>query len=212
MSIEYFSREFYAMRAATTSESIRWTGDGMLAFDLEVIRPYTAPTTNLLDLGCGTGDLTVALLDDISRATLVDMVPEFLERLPADPRMRAVVATVTEFEPREEFDLALLFGVVTHLSPNEEHAAYRALRAAVPNGTAIVKHQCGVDADVEIDTFSETTQSRYMARYPGIRNQVDRLGEHFGSVEVVPYPDHLNKWENTIHAAFICREALPTNA
>lgn len=212
MSIESFSREFYAMRAATTTGSIRWTGGGMLEFDLRVIRPHVKVTTHLLDLGCGTGDLALALLDEVKSVTLVDMVPEFLERIPDDPRITAVVATVTEFEPSGNFDLGLLFGVVTHLSPAEEEAAYRALRAAVPDGTVIVKHQCGIKGDIEIDKFSERTHSRYMARYPGIANQAERLRAHFRSVEVVPYPAQLNQWDETGHAAFICREAIPLEA
>lgn len=147
----------------------------------------------LLDLGCGTGDLFLPLLDRLSRVTAVDMIPEFLDRISADPRITTVVAGVDEFHSETPFDVAVMFGVVTHLSPEEEVTAYRALREAAPRRTVIVKNQCGRDADLNIDRWSEAFESRYVGRYPHVEGQAARLREVFGIVETVRYPDEANQ-------------------
>jgi trans-aconitate methyltransferase len=203
--IEEFARDFWKRRAAETDTSIRWTDRDMLGLDVDVLNQVLPPMpATLLDLGCGTGDLFLAVLDQLAHVTAVDMVQAFLDRIPGDPRISRVQSPVTDYVPEREFDVAVLFGVVTYLDIDAEFSAYRTLRAAAPHGTVIVKNQCGVDADVDIDGFSEAFNSRYVARYPSITHQAERLREVFGDVAVVRYPAAVNRWENSAHVAFVC--------
>ncbi|MBW0255536.1 trans-aconitate 2-methyltransferase [Cellulomonas sp. PS-H5] len=203
--IDDFAHEFWKDRARATTSSIRWTDEQMLAVDVALLDSLTEPGSTLLDLGCGTGDLFLALLDKFSHVTAVDMIPEFLERIPEDPRITTVVSELTSYRPDGPSDVATLFGVVTHLTPEQEAATYRLLRDAAPDGLVVVKNQCGRDDDVEVDAWSEAFGRRYVGRYPQVDRQAERLREVFGSVEVVRYPEELNRWENSLHAAFVCR-------
>lgn len=203
--ISDFADEFWRGRAAATDASIRWTDAKMLEVDVTIVESQLHDGDALLDLGCGTGDLFLPLLDHLGSVTAVDMIPEFLDRIPVDPKITTVRSKVGEFVPVAPFDVAVMFGVVTHLSLEQETAAYRVLRAAVPAGTVIVKNQCGRDADVDVDRWSEAFASRYVGRYPHVSRQAERLAEVFSSVDVVPYPEAMNQWPDSVHVAFICR-------
>lgn len=203
--IDDFAQDFWKGRARSTDASIRWTDAQMLELDVALVGSVMSDGDALLDLGCGTGDLFLPLLDRLSRVTAVDMIPEFLDRIPADPRITTVVAGVDEFHSETPFDVAVMFGVVTHLSPEKEMTAYRVLREAAPRGTVIVKNQCGREADLNIDRWSEAFESRYVGRYPHIEGQAARLRGIFDKVETVRYPDQVNQWDDSLHAAFVCR-------
>jgi cyclopropane fatty-acyl-phospholipid synthase-like methyltransferase len=203
--IEDFAHDFWAGRARATGGSIRWTDAEMLETDVALLRSLVREGDSLLDLGCGTGDLFLALLDSLSRVTAVDMMQEFLDRIPADPRITTVASAVDAFDTDATFDVGIMFGVVTHLTSEQEETAYRLLRRAVPTGTVVVKNQCGRERDVEVDGWSEAFGARYIGRYPHVDAQRDRLLAHFGSVDVVRYPEPLNRWEDSLHVAFVCR-------
>jgi len=203
--INDFAREFWKQRALETESSIRWTDDRMLELDVNIVRSVTPPEATLLDLGCGTGDVFLALLDTLSRVTAVDMIPDFMERIPDDPKITKIVADLAGFHPVETYDVGLLFGVATHLTLDQEMAVYEVLRSAVPAGAVVVKNQCGKDADLEVDRWSDAFGTRYMGRYPQVDHQADRLRTVFDMVEVVRYPDVVNRWEDSLHVAFVCR-------
>ena len=200
-----FARDFWQGRAAATDRSIRWTDAQMLELDVALVGKVIGRGASLLDLGCGTGDVFLGVLDRLSHVTAVDMIPAFLERLPDDPRIEPVVSEIVAFEPTRTYDAAIMFGVVTHLTEADECAAYALLRASVPDGTVVVKNQCGRTADVLVDGHSAAFGGRYVGRYPAVEAQAARLREHFAQVEVLPYPEAVNRWPNTVHAAFVCR-------
>lgn len=203
--IHDFAKRFWEQRADETSASIRWTDADMLAFDVALVGDAIVDGGTLLDVGAGTGDIFLPHLDRLAHVTAVDMVAGFLERLPDDPRIETVVSDLAGFEPDRAYDTALMFGVVTHLDRDAELAAYRMLRRAAPEGTVIVKNQCGRDGDVDVDRFSEALGGQYMGRYPGVDAQRDTLATVFAEVDVVPYPAEFNRWPETMHAAFVCR-------
>lgn len=203
--IEDFAKDFWAQRAAATHDTIRWTADEMLDFDAALVARELRGGESLIDLGCGTGDLALAVLDRVDHVTLVDMIADFLDRIPEDPRITKEVSDLGTYQSDQVFDIGLLFGVVTHLSEAAENEVYALLRRLVPRGVVIVKNQCGVDETLEIDTMSAEFESRYQARYPAILEQAERLRDHFEEVTTVRYPSTFNKWENSAHVAFICR-------
>lgn len=205
--ISEFAQEFWDERARMTGGSIRWTDGAMLEIDLALLASVLPERATLLDLGCGTGDLFLGVLDRLDAVVAVDFIADFLDRIPDDDRITKVVSPINEFTPDRTFDAAVMFGVVTHLTADDELAAYRTLRAAVPNGVVVVKNQCGRDGDVEVDGWSEAFARRYVARYPHVDAQASRLGEFFSEVDVVRYPDDVNRWSNSQHVAFVCRQA-----
>lgn len=203
--INEFAHEFWERRARTTDASIRWTDHRMLELDAALVGSLLPHDAAVLDLGCGTGDVFLAVLDQVSHVTAVDMIPEFLDRIPPDPRVTTVESDLSTFQPGRTYDVGLLFGVVTHLTLEQESAVYDVLRHAVPEGVVVVKNQCGRDEDLDIDTYSEAFAGRYVGRYPHVQSQAERLRSVFGSVDVVPYPAEVNRWPDSVHVAFVCR-------
>ncbi|TFV83254.1 class I SAM-dependent methyltransferase [Blastococcus sp. CT_GayMR20] len=202
-----FAAEFWNRRAQETEGSIRWTDDAMLRHDRLVVGSVLPPSGgSLLDLGCGTGDLFAGFLDRLEHVTAVDMVATFVDRLPKNPKVDGVVSGLTSFEPTRVYDTGVLFGVVTHLTPDDEMSVYRLLRRAVPKlGAVVVKNQCSRGEELLVDRLSEAFGQRYVGRYPSIEGQRDRLALFFDEVAVRPYPEELNPWPESQHVAFVCR-------
>ncbi|MEF8754074.1 MAG: class I SAM-dependent methyltransferase [Accumulibacter sp.] len=186
----------------------RWTGNSMLAFELDLLAPLVGPNCRILDLGSGAAELSRNLLLDSSRLLAVDRYPSFLESIPDDSRISKQCSDLGSFATTDKFDLILLFGVVTHLEIEEEVELYRKVRSWLnPGGIFVVKHQVSRAAELSVDDFSEALQCRYVARYPNVNSQANLLRAHFNTVKTVSYPEALNHWPTTMHLAFLCSGA-----
>lgn len=184
----------------------RWTDDALLQYELNWLSKYATPSVRILDLGSGPGELSSRLLPANGSLTLVEKYPDFLAQAPTGQNIRHVCCDVQNFDYPESYDLILLFGVVTHLSEDEEILIYRqASKHLGPTGTLIVKNQVSVAEEKLVSGYSANLQQEYCGRYPGMEEQLCRLKTIFSTVEVVPYPDRFNPWADTNHVAFVCR-------
>jgi 3' terminal RNA ribose 2'-O-methyltransferase Hen1 len=123
-----------------------WYHDERLAAVLQAIRDSGA--ASVLDLGCGSGDLLVRLLDDpaLTRLTALDLSAEALERLrarlgprTADPRLTLLHGTMTKADPTlAGHDCAVLVETIEHLSPSELPALDYVVFATLRPATVIV--------------------------------------------------------------------------
>lgn len=183
--------------------------DDRLALDIALVSKYVEDDCRILDLGAGTCTLACSFLDRSGVVVAVDKYREFLDNAPAHPKLQRVCSDIVDFTSAEKFDVILLFGVVNFLSPEEEARVYRRCAEMVsPGGYVLVKNQCGLAADVVVDTYSDELSSHYHARYPSVESQTGRLRELFDvSVEDI-YPPALNRWENTHFFAFICSRSI----
>ncbi|HWE40368.1 MAG TPA: class I SAM-dependent methyltransferase [Isosphaeraceae bacterium] len=82
--------------------------------------------TDILDLGCGDGSLSLPLLNEQSRLTLVDvtegMLAEARSRVPAElaDRVTTILGDLNAVDlPPESFDLVLCMGVLAHVESPE---------------------------------------------------------------------------------------------
>lgn len=102
---------------------------------LQVLLDYLPPEQTfhrILELGCGTGNLTLLLLDSYPRADLhvVDLSAESLElcRRRLDPRA-GVTLTTADFRhldfPPESFDLVISSIAIHHLGSEEKRNLFR---------------------------------------------------------------------------------------
>ncbi|MHB8464784.1 MAG: class I SAM-dependent methyltransferase [Acidimicrobiales bacterium] len=75
---------------------------------------------SILDLGCGSGELSAGLASPAALVTLVDISPTMIERASSVHSLRvgvtrAVTQDVVEFRPTQVFDLVLCIGLLAHV-------------------------------------------------------------------------------------------------
>lgn len=118
---------------------------------LEALRPRLdlAPGLRLLEMGCGTGQITGWLAEQVApgRVVAADFSPAML----AVARARGVAADFLAVDichappPGGPFDVALCFNAFPHF--RDQDAALRHLAAALkPGGRLLVLHLCGSEA------------------------------------------------------------------
>jgi len=199
-------QNFWLQRSLTGAT--RWTDKSILDFEVATISSITnlGRPRSILDLGCGFGELSLSLLGSDDELVAADMEPGFASGFRSNPRANFIQSNVLEFVPDAEFDLILLFGVVTHLDQTDEDDIYKTLsRWLHRDGIAIVKHQCGVTEEIIIDSWSSELATQYQARYPYVNSQIASLERYFDVVEVIPYPEFANKFRDTQHFMFVCK-------
>lgn len=94
----------------------------------ETLRHYLAqitPIESLLDIPCGTGEITLPLCSDVAHLTLVDfsenMVATALNSVPRNcsGRVEVLQGDVFEFTPGKQFDVVVCFGLIAHIDHPE---------------------------------------------------------------------------------------------
>jgi SAM-dependent methyltransferase len=196
-------RAFWAQKSQ--EERNRWTSDAMLAHEQALLDELAPVPRSILDLGSGHGELSRPLAGETADLLTVDFAPAYARSF-TGPRHRFQAGGLDAFEPDERFDLVLLFGVVTSLDATQEEQLYeRMARWLSDDGVAVVKNQCSTGEEFVKTGWSEALAADYSGRYPSVEEQADRLRRAFATVEVLPYPSHLNTWETSAHVAFVCR-------
>ena len=196
-------RNFWASRA-TIGQS-RWTSRNFVEYELNVLRNLKLENKRVLDLGCGFGDLSREYCSSEGELHAVDMEPLFAKWFTKSNHFFED-SEVTEFNNCKTYDLILLFGVVTHLTLEEENVVYSNIASMKDDsGVAIVKNQCSVEDEFIFDGFSEELGCRYVGRYPSIAEQLARLKSLFSSVETMKYPPDLRVHQTSEHVMFLCR-------
>src|SRR5262249_11027054 len=100
--------------------------------------------SRILDLGAGSGELSLPLLDDKNELVFVDASPGMLEiaraAVPVEARDRvsAICGDVLEVPLSGTFDLVLCVGLLAHV-PEWERVLGRIASVLVPSGHALIQ-------------------------------------------------------------------------
>ncbi len=198
--------EFWSKRAkiADPRISTHFKKDDTHVFDLQLIRKYTNPDSEILDMGCGTCYLANKLVKEVKYIRAVDKYPEFLEHCSVTHNLETEASDVLSYTDTRTYDIILLFGVVMYFSEEDTRKIYAMCHKLLkPNGVLIVKHQCGIEDDVAIDAYSPVIGDNYYAVYKQKQKDIMLLEEFF-DVEVIDiYPPRLNPWKNSHFFAFV---------
>lgn len=189
-------------------EDNRWTSKLFFDFEIKTLSDHfeDAEEMRILDLGSGSGSLSRNLARNNDKLTAVDSESSFARFYLEDNRFNFFHCAVDKFSSEEIYDLILLFGVVTHLSEEEEETTYKKMALMMKeSGVAVVKNQCSDSEEFIFNGFSEDLGVDYCARYPNSLQQQKRLLKYFTEVEVIEYPIWSKKFANSTHFMFICR-------
>jgi small RNA 2'-O-methyltransferase len=137
-----------------------------------------ARARTILDLGCGSGDLLIRLLDDprITRITGLDTSAQALDRLRTrlarrggDRRVELIHGSMTRPDPRlAGHDCALLVETIEHLDPEQLSALEAAVFGTIRPLTAVV-----TTPNAEFNPLLGVPAHRF--RHPGHRFEWPRV-------------------------------------
>ncbi len=134
-------------------EEFNWFEQGRIWRDLKFIRSKLGKEPLVLDVGCGTGNLTLKLLEsgcvvrgvDIS----ADMVAVLTEKIPGrvKEKTKLSVENIEDFigNCKESFDCIVTSSVLHHL-PDYIQALEKALKLLKPGGWLYITHEPAKDA------------------------------------------------------------------
>lgn len=75
-----------------------------------------APYSNGLDIGCGTGRYSLALLNYCPKVTGVDISPEMVAIASRkNPNVRYVISDIAKFKPKTQYDVITCARVLSHI-------------------------------------------------------------------------------------------------
>jgi ubiquinone/menaquinone biosynthesis C-methylase UbiE len=152
---------YYRARAQEYDESLYLTGrfaneekdenlEREFALIDEALRAHP-PVQSVLELACGTGIWTQALLAVGQSITAVDASPEMLDinrKKIASPRVRYVCADLFEWKPDRQYDLVMFAFWLSHVPPDRlDSFLERVCRAVRPGGSIFMADEPAKGSD-----------------------------------------------------------------
>lgn len=169
-----------------------------------IIHRAVPAAASLLELGCGTGRVTVPLVDLGHRITAVDQSAAMLARIPSHPRIDPVEGDIETLDLGHSFD-AVILG--SHLLNTPERLAGRFLAAAErhlePGGLALAEvYPPAMDWPAAVGRRSE---------FGGVGITVDHVavsGAHLRAT--VAYDVDGRSWKQSFEADLLDESAIRT--
>lgn len=183
-------------------------------YDVEFIKKYVSPNSNILDLGSGTGLIVNKLIAHVEHITAVEPIVNFTNHIKPNKNIEIVTQTILEYATSKQFDLVTIFAVMHYFNEDEAIAVYKKyLEYLKQSGIIIIKNQFGVNNDVIVSGYSEEQKTNYYAHYRHIDKEVKILKTiGFKNIEVTDiYPLECNRWENTHFYAITAEKSGKTH-
>lgn len=125
----------------------------------------STPVTRAIDVGCGTGQSTLALLALAQEVIGVDPSPAMLAHAPEDSQLTFVIASAEDLPfPESRFDL-MTVAAAFHWFDRERFLA-EAARVLRPAAWLVVYDNAFLGVMEDQPAFSEWVRDIYIARYP----------------------------------------------
>lgn len=188
--------------------STHFQNDDTHLFDLKIIEEYLKPESQILDLACGPCFYSNMIVDKVKYIKAVDKFGKFFKFCKKTPKLETVEMDLVNFEDKHKYNLVLLIGIMHFLNEKEREIVYKkAFKYLKKDGVVYIRHQCGVNEDVDIDKYSKKIGDNYVAKYLKINKEINMLKRIFKKVKVIDiFPQRLNPWPDTHYYAFVCKK------
>ena len=158
----FFDQPFYLERSRR-----------VIAIRSMIVQEFLGPIdhSQILDLGCGDGSLSIPLLRETNEVTMVDLSSRMLEiaasRIPAELRNRVQLINLPlqDFLPSTPYDVVLCIGVLAHV-PSIEGAIEKIAQCLRPGAVATCAAKV-YDAHIEQPGAFEDWRGTHHAFYEG---------------------------------------------
>ena len=160
-----------------------WDYDRDVAFVCDAVEPDSS-TTELLEVGCGTGEHTRRFVDAGFDVTAIDPAEGMLDR--AREKCRDAdfrTAALPEFDFDDQFDaIVAIRGVINHLPPESLDPAARTLAAHLADGGVLIFDNAPLPPDGN-DPALDTADTEY-GRYARVAQMQSRPDDRLDWVSV----------------------------
>lgn len=173
--------------------------------DADFIMRYANANSEILDLASGTGLAISKYYEKVGHIDAVELFPQFTKFIPKSPNISVFNESITDFEPKKEYDLILMFGIVQYFNLEEIVEVYEKYAKHLKKaGKLIIKNQFGVKEDVIVSGVSEELGRPYHSEYRYLEKEKSILKTIGLDVDVIDiYPPVANRWENTHFYAIV---------
>jgi len=207
-ALNYFSKMAENKNTTATSVKINPIND-FTVYDAEFILRYANPQSHILDLGSGTGLILNKIYNKVGKITAVEPFETFTKFIQKSPNIEVFNQTLSDFEPKDTYNLLTLFGIMQYFSESEASQLYKKYFSTLKNGgKIIVKNQLGVIEDVVVSGYSEELKTNYFSHYRHIDKEISMLKKvGYKNVQVFDiYPPECNRWDNTHFYAIVAEK------
>jgi SAM-dependent methyltransferase len=155
----------------------------------EMVHAQVAAGASVLDLGCGTGRIALPVAQFGHPVVAVDESAAMLARIPADPRIRPVRASIEDLDLGESFAAVVLAGNLINTDDDtlRQHLLNACARHLAPGGVVLVQWR-------PPDWFRSGPGTRRLGTIAVSRTETDLGNDRFGFV--VDYRDGDDVWHH----------------
>jgi len=207
-AFDYFLK--MSKRQNITPESVKiMPMNDFTNYDAEFILRYATSQTHILDLGTGTGLTINKIYDKIGKITVVEPFENFTKFIQKDLNIEIFNQTLSDFEPKDTYDLLTCFGIMQYFTEEEVLPIYKKYFLALKeHGKIIVKNQFGVKEDVFVSGYSKELETEYGSHYRHLNKEINILKNvGYKNTKVFDiYPPECNRWENTHFYAIVAEK------
>jgi cyclopropane fatty-acyl-phospholipid synthase-like methyltransferase len=204
-ALNYFSKMAKGQNITPTSVKNIPAND-FTSYDAEFILRYATSQTHILDLASGTGLTINKIYDKVNKITAVEPFESFTKFIQQSPNIEVYNQTLSDFEPKGEYDLLTFFGIMQFFTEEEALRLYKKYFSALKKGgKIIIKHQFGVKEDIFVAGYSEELKTEYFSHYRHLDKEMTMLkNTGYKNAEAFDiYPPECNRWENTHFYAIV---------
>jgi glycerol-3-phosphate cytidylyltransferase len=140
-------------------------------FIVEAINRSVAPKKSVLELGCGTGRISLELSKRYDNVYALDYMEDFIEvasqELKECKNVHFCCCKANEFNKSIEYDCCVIAGVLPYMSKDELEELIASLQAVKSIQSIVLKESVGTLERYELaeDHFSEELKMNYTAEY-----------------------------------------------
>lgn len=172
--------------------------------DASFILKYTSPTSNVLDIGAGSGMVVNKIRRHVDQVVAVETYPGFSQFIDNAENVLVINANIENFKIRKSFDVVTATGIMQFFPESAVRDIYQNIYDMLkPGGRLVMRAHVGLYETVRVEK-SDELQADYFAEFRHVDLETKILQECGFAVEVIDeVAPEFSVWDNTKHLYFV---------